>query len=124
MIKGEIVSEINASTKQLLDDKLDSTAATLKKYTDKKCEQIDVQFKDVSQELDNLAGRQDNTDIDHKQMWAALNHMQSARALADTPGREPPAGAASASTSHEQIIDKTILRINTTNLVGYNERFA
>ena len=122
-IKGEIVSEINASTKTLLDDKLDSTANALKKYTDKKCEKIDGQFKDVRKELDNLADRQNKTDTDHKQMWAALNQMQSALALAETPNHEPPAGAASAASSHE-VVDKTILRTNTTNLVGYDELLA
>ena len=43
-IKGEIVTEINASTSSLLDNKLDKTATMLKNYTDKKCGKLDDQF--------------------------------------------------------------------------------
>ena len=122
-IKGEIVSELNASTQSLLDKKLDATASALKNYTDKKCGKIDDKLEAMCKEVEGVGARQNKVGADQKGMWAAISDMQKALAISDSTSRPSPAGASSASSSHE-VIDKTILRINTTNFVDYDALLA
>ena len=122
-IKGEIVSELNASTQSLLDKKLDATASALKNYTDKKCGKIDDKLEAMRKEVEGVGARQNKVDADQKGMWAAISDMQKALAISDSTSRPSPAGASSASSSHE-VIDKKILRINTTNFVDYDALLA
>ena len=66
-----------------------------------------------------MGARQDKIDNDQRGMWASINAMQKALAMAETTSRSFPAGASSDPNINDTI-DATILRINTKNMVHHD----